>query len=75
MIISQTNIYQSEMFAEKLRQIINNNSFSDVNSIVTCSFGITQYKENDTIESIVKRCDTMLYSAKESGRNTVASLR
>jgi len=74
MIISQTNIYQSEMFAEKLRQIISKNSFKNVGS-VTCSFGVTQYKKADTVQSIVKRCDNMLYSAKESGRNCVASLK
>jgi diguanylate cyclase (GGDEF)-like protein len=74
MIISQTNIYQSEMFAEKLRQVIDENMFTSVKS-VTCSFGVTQYKNGDTIESIVKRCDNMLYSAKESGRNCVASLK
>lgn len=74
MIISQTNIYQSEMFAEKLRQIVSENMFSHVGS-VTCSFGVTQYKKGDTLESIVKRCDNMLYSAKESGRNCVASLK
>ncbi len=74
MIISQTDIYQSEMFAEKLRKIIDENIFTNVDS-VTCSFGVTQYKKNDTMESIVKRCDNMLYSAKESGRNCVASLK
>jgi len=63
-----------EMFAEKLRQIIDENLFRDVGS-VTCSFGVTQYKKGDTMESIVKRCDKMLYSAKESGRNCVASLK
>jgi diguanylate cyclase (GGDEF)-like protein len=74
MIISQTNIYRSEMFAEKLRQVIDQNLFTTVGT-VTCSFGVTQYKKNDTLESIVKRCDNMLYSAKESGRNCVASLK
>ena len=74
MIITQTNIYQTEMFAEKLRAIVDKHTFSD-GLHVTCSFGITQYRKNDSIESIVKRCDNMLYSAKESGRNCVASLK
>ena len=74
MIISQTNIYQSEMFAEKLRQIIEENNFTHVGS-VQCSFGVTQYRKDDIVDTIVKRCDNMLYSAKESGRNCVASLK
>ena len=74
MIISQTNIYQSEMFAEKLRQVIEEYNFTQVGS-VKCSFGITQYRKGDTMDTIVKRCDNMLYSAKESGRNCVVSLK
>jgi len=74
MIISQTDIYQSEMFAEKLRQVIEENVFTKVGS-VKCSFGISQYRKGDTMDTIVKRCDNMLYSAKESGRNCVASLK
>ena len=74
MIISQSNIYQSEMFAEKLRQIIQEHKFSHIDTL-RCSFGVAQYREDDNIHKIVKRCDSMLYSAKESGRNCVASLK
>ena len=74
MIITQTNIYQTEMFAEKLRFVIEKATFHN-NLSVTCSFGVTQYRKGDTLDSIVKRCDNMLYSAKESGRNCVASLK
>ena len=74
MIISTTNVTQSEAFAEKLRQVIEQYEFTHVPNI-TCSFGITQYHKGDTSETIVKRCDNMLYSAKKSGRNCVASMR
>ena len=74
MIISRTNIYQSEMFAEKLRKTIENYSFKHITSL-TCSFGITQYRKDDTKESIIKRCDNMLYSAKKAGRNCVVSIK
>ena len=74
MIISITNIAHSEAFAEKLRKVIEENEFTHIPNI-TCSFGVIQYHKGDTSETIVKRCDNMLYSAKKSGRNCVASMR
>jgi diguanylate cyclase (GGDEF)-like protein len=38
---------------------------------ITISSGITGFAATDTPESFVKRADTCLYSAKESGRNRV----
>jgi diguanylate cyclase (GGDEF)-like protein len=38
---------------------------------ITISSGITAFADTDTPESFVKRADTCLYSAKESGRNRV----
>ncbi|MGM0623978.1 MAG: diguanylate cyclase domain-containing protein [Campylobacterota bacterium] len=33
------------------------------------SFGITEYKKDDSPKGIVKRVDDALYRAKENGRN------
>ena len=74
MIISNTNISRAEAFSEKLRELIEGYAFTEIEKL-TCSFGLTQYHGNDTQESIIKRVDTMLYSAKEAGRNCVVSLR
>lgn len=38
---------------------------------VTCSFGITQYKDGDDINSILLRVDNAMYKAKQSGRNCI----
>ncbi len=57
-------------FAEKLRMLIETYKFTDV-SKVTCSFGITDYRENDDQSSLVKRADHSLYKAKQMGRNRV----
>jgi len=58
--------------AEKLRKLIQNHAFSNIKN-VTCSFGVTQLMEQDTKSSFLKRVDTLLYKAKESGRNKVVS--
>jgi len=73
MIILNTNITVAERFANKLRKTIEEHHFKYVDTI-TCSFGISRYKENDDSVKILKRVDTMLYSAKKSGRNCVVVL-
>ena len=38
---------------------------------LTISIGATMVEANDTIDSIIKRADTLLYKSKQSGRNRV----
>jgi diguanylate cyclase (GGDEF)-like protein len=56
--------------AEKLRDGIERLVFEQVGS-VTCSFGVAQYVEGDTAESLIGRADDALYRAKTNGRNQV----
>ena len=56
--------------AQKLRVLIKEYAFDKVDT-VTCSFGVTQLSSNDDKTSFVKRVDTYLYKAKESGRDCV----
>lgn len=56
--------------AEKLRKLIEAYPFAEVGK-VTCSFGATEYKSGDNEESLIRRADSNLYQAKESGRNRV----
>jgi len=56
--------------AEKLRKLIEGYAFDEVGG-VTCSFGTAEYCVGDDQETLVKRADSNLYTAKESGRNRV----
>ncbi len=56
--------------AEKFRMQICDNDFPIVGN-VTISLGVTMAKEDDDVESFVKRADEGLYNAKEGGRNRV----
>ena len=72
MIIVNVDVVIAEQFANKLRQIIEDHTFKHIDTL-TCSFGVTRYKEGDKTEQILKRADTMLYSAKKSGKNCVVA--
>lgn len=68
----ETNLDDAIIIADKLRKYISELKHKTAGSI-TASFGLTKYKEGDTLESLFNRCDEALYSAKENGRNRVES--
>jgi diguanylate cyclase (GGDEF)-like protein/PAS domain S-box-containing protein len=71
-VITQIKVIeQLETIAEHIRVAIENDTFDPVPK-VTASFGIATSEANDTLESLVKKADDALYSAKNSGRNKVA---
>ena len=56
--------------AQSLRKHIEQEKF-DVVGQITCSFGITNFRKNDNLESMTKRADDALYESKNTGRNKV----
>ncbi|QOR68685.1 GGDEF domain-containing protein [Cytobacillus suaedae] len=69
-IVSKHPIEDTIKLAEKLREVVENNSFTEIGNL-TSSFGVEQYKIGDNAETIVDRADKALYNAKEEGRNRV----
>ncbi len=69
-LLPGTSIQGAKMVAEKLRRTIEHTPFEKVGK-VTCSFGVTALKIDDTIKSFLSRADEALYEAKEAGRNRV----
>ncbi len=70
-LLPSTPLNKGVEVAEKLRLLIENYMFSKVKNI-TCSFGISVYRENDDEKSLIKRGDIALYQAKTKGRNCVS---
>lgn len=71
-IVSQnTNIETSILIAHKLKRIIENTKFSN-DIFITSSFGVSEYENNDTITSLIKRADIKLYLSKTNGKNLVS---
>ncbi len=73
-ILSPMNsLENSNLLANKIRKKISEIHFDKL-ECVTCSFGLTQFKQGDTIQSIMKRSDDLLYKAKQNGKNRVEYL-
>ncbi|MBF0190672.1 MAG: diguanylate cyclase [Magnetococcales bacterium] len=71
MIVSpQNDVENMRQLAEKLRVILETTRFPVVQNI-TCSFGVAQRQDDDTIRTLTERADKALYAAKSAGRNRV----
>ena len=69
-LFKSTDLNDAEVVSEKLREGISKLEH-EIAGNITASFGLTQYKDGDTLEKMFKRCDDALYRAKENGRNRV----
>ncbi|MFN2354172.1 MAG: transporter substrate-binding domain-containing protein [Desulfopila sp.] len=70
LICPETSISGAFVLAEKLRQAIEANTFSDIGAC-TCSFGVSVYQQGERHENVVMRADEAMYRAKVQGRNRV----
>lgn len=75
-LLPGVEIEDAVKIAERLRNIIQNREIRigpDRDEIlrVTASFGVTQVKKGDTVNSILHRADTAMYRAKKTGKNKV----
>ena len=67
---TQTALAGALTLAEKVRGLLASCKM-DVVGCITASFGVAEYRQNESTESLFKRADTLLYKAKEAGRNRV----
>jgi len=72
-LLVDTSHKEALFIAEKIRKKIEE-IVHPIAGSVSASFGVSEFREGDGINSIFKRCDDALYRAKESGRNRVESL-
>lgn len=71
-IFPSTGLSTAVRISERLRIDISTTIFS-IGERVTCSFGVTEFEQNDTPISLMRRADKLMYEAKTAGKNTVVS--
>lgn len=73
-LLPQTNKNGAEIVANKIRNSIENHSFTNNSLKITTSFGVAQFcVKNDNEDSFMSKADKLLYKAKETGKNKVMS--
>lgn len=72
-VLPKSSLSSAMNKAYQLNKAIANTMFDEVGRI-TVSIGIASLKEDDDIDSVIKRADKALYLAKENGRNRVETV-
>lgn len=76
-LLPETDLAHAEYIGERLRSAISSYAWgTDLGHDlqVTASIGISQHKENETLNRLLKRADTALYMSKSEGRNRVTAI-
>ncbi|MGZ5619659.1 MAG: GGDEF domain-containing protein [Methylobacter sp.] len=72
-LLSDTDDKGAELLAERIRESIEHHTIAyGMEAIkVTASLGVSTLRDDDALESFVKRADEAMYAAKSNGRNQV----
>ncbi len=69
-LLLHTHVSVAAELAEILRQLVVQKEFVSAGHI-SCSFGVTQWRNDESEDALLQRVDGLLYQAKETGRNRV----
>ena len=75
LLLTHADVRAAKIAAENFRAAIERLivEFEAENIYVTASFGVTELREDDTLDTFLARADNCLYQAKDRGRNCVVS--
>jgi diguanylate cyclase (GGDEF)-like protein len=74
-ILPETSLDGAHAVAERLHLSCSGHSFDGAQHALrlTCSVGVTSWREEETAEPMLERADRALYAAKTLGRNRVVT--
>ena len=73
-ISKETDMDGAYILGEKIRHAVESYLFA-ADLKLTISVGISEYRNDESIEALIKRADEALYMAKEKGRNRVEIIK
>lgn len=71
-LLVNADVNEAELCIEKLMAVIREHDFG-FGQRVTCSFGLTSLRNEDTWDAVISRADLLLYQAKARGRDQVVT--
>ena len=73
LVFSDASQSESARAAERLGERVSQMPVTDQDEgyRITASMGITEYRQNDSIQNLLERADRALYDAKRMGRNRI----
>ncbi len=72
-ILPETTSAQAKELAYLIKTRINEYNF-DTNKQISASFGVTQFKKDDSFNSFIERADNAMYYVKRNGKNGVKAV-
>lgn len=75
LVMPFTDLNMAMEVTNRIRKQIEGNRviFENRELSVTCSFGVAEYQDGESLEKLVNRADAALYHAKKMGRNRVCA--
>lgn len=70
LLLPDCDIHHAEEIAQRIRKCFADTDFKQAHSL-TVSIGVSQAREEDTLDSLCVRVDEALYEAKQTGKNKV----
>jgi diguanylate cyclase (GGDEF)-like protein len=71
-VLPETDCMEAELVAERIRKDVETQEWSDPQLHVTISGGVAEYSGGNA-EQLIRRADSLMYQAKQLGRNRIVS--
>jgi len=75
-VLTNTELAGAQLLAERIRVHVGELDFETIGGVgkVSVSGGVSEYQSGDDPSSLLARCDSLMYEAKELGRNRIVPL-